>query len=293
MTIETRPDFCLAPHLAQMLSYGCTRLEIGLQARTAAGRAARRAARCWADVQLSWGGSRAQPRFISVSPRCAPSLSTPPPPHPCLPCLHACSPRLRTWRATPTAGTRWRRWASASIWPRTPGSRWAQGRGSRAGWVGGWADHACGCGPSLGCAFGSRPLHARRSTLRHHPPISSTCLPGQVVAHMMPDLPNVGWERDLESFLEFFENPAFRTDGLKVGGGAPAAPQGAGAGGLVWCARAAPAGSQRAPAPSKRTAAPPPPAPPLPRVPAVPHAGHPRYRAVRAVEEGTVPQLPA
>lgn len=31
MTIETRPDFCLTPHLAQMLSYGCTRLEIGLQ----------------------------------------------------------------------------------------------------------------------------------------------------------------------------------------------------------------------------------------------------------------------
>lgn len=33
---------------------------------------------------------------------------------------------------------------------------------------------------------------------------------------MMPDLPNVGWERDLESFREFFENPAFRSDGLKV-----------------------------------------------------------------------------
>lgn len=33
MTIETRPDFCLTPHLSQMLSYGCTRLEIGLQAR--------------------------------------------------------------------------------------------------------------------------------------------------------------------------------------------------------------------------------------------------------------------
>ena len=32
----------------------------------------------------------------------------------------------------------------------------------------------------------------------------------------MPDLPNVGWERDMESFREFFENPAFRTDGLKV-----------------------------------------------------------------------------
>ena len=38
----------------------------------------------------------------------------------------------------------------------------------------------------------------------------------QVIAHMMPDLPNVGWERDIESFREFFENPAFRTDGLKV-----------------------------------------------------------------------------
>ncbi len=32
----------------------------------------------------------------------------------------------------------------------------------------------------------------------------------------MPDLPNVGWERDVESFTEFFENPAFRTDGLKL-----------------------------------------------------------------------------
>ena len=32
----------------------------------------------------------------------------------------------------------------------------------------------------------------------------------------MPDLPNVGWERDMESFQEFFENPAFRTDGLKL-----------------------------------------------------------------------------
>ena len=38
----------------------------------------------------------------------------------------------------------------------------------------------------------------------------------KVIAHMMPDLPNVGWERDMESFREFFENPAFRTDGLKV-----------------------------------------------------------------------------
>lgn len=38
----------------------------------------------------------------------------------------------------------------------------------------------------------------------------------KVVAHMMPDLPNVGWERDVEQFIEFFENPAFRADGLKI-----------------------------------------------------------------------------
>jgi len=33
---------------------------------------------------------------------------------------------------------------------------------------------------------------------------------------MMPDLPNVGVERDLESFKEFFESPSFRADGLKI-----------------------------------------------------------------------------
>jgi len=31
ITIETRPDYCLAPHLSSMLSYGCTRLEVGVQ----------------------------------------------------------------------------------------------------------------------------------------------------------------------------------------------------------------------------------------------------------------------
>jgi elongator complex protein 3 len=38
----------------------------------------------------------------------------------------------------------------------------------------------------------------------------------KVVAHMMPDLPNVDFERDIEQFIEFFENPAFRADGLKI-----------------------------------------------------------------------------
>jgi elongator complex protein 3 len=31
ITIETRPDYCLKPHLSAMLVYGCTRLEIGVQ----------------------------------------------------------------------------------------------------------------------------------------------------------------------------------------------------------------------------------------------------------------------
>lgn len=38
----------------------------------------------------------------------------------------------------------------------------------------------------------------------------------KIVAHMMPDLPNCGSERDIWQFQEFFENPAFRSDGLKL-----------------------------------------------------------------------------
>ena len=38
----------------------------------------------------------------------------------------------------------------------------------------------------------------------------------KVVSHMMPDLPNVGMERDLDQFREYFANPDFRTDGLKI-----------------------------------------------------------------------------
>jgi hypothetical protein len=32
---------------------------------------------------------------------------------------------------------------------------------------------------------------------------------------MMPDLPNMGMERDLDGFKEYFENPLFRSDGEK------------------------------------------------------------------------------
>ena len=33
---------------------------------------------------------------------------------------------------------------------------------------------------------------------------------------MMPDLPNMGMERDYTGFTELFENPQFRPDGLKI-----------------------------------------------------------------------------
>lgn len=38
----------------------------------------------------------------------------------------------------------------------------------------------------------------------------------KVVSHMMPNLPNVDMERDLSQFVEYFESPDFRTDGLKI-----------------------------------------------------------------------------
>ncbi|XP_003746130.1 probable elongator complex protein 3 [Galendromus occidentalis] len=38
----------------------------------------------------------------------------------------------------------------------------------------------------------------------------------KVVTHMMPDLPNVDFERDILQFVELFKNPDFRMDGLKI-----------------------------------------------------------------------------
>lgn len=100
ITIETRPDYCLKPHLNQMLAYGCTRLEIGVQS-------------VYEDV------ARDTNRGHTVRAVCE----------------------------------------SFEL-------------GKEAGF--------------------------------------------KIVSHMMPDLPNVGWDRDLAQFREYFENPAFRSDGLKI-----------------------------------------------------------------------------
>jgi elongator complex protein 3 len=100
ITIETRPDYCLRPHLSSMLEYGCTRIEIGIQA-------------LYEDV------ARDTNRGHTVSAVC----------------------------------------------------------------------HSFQLAKD--CGF-------------------------KVVTHMMPDLPNMGAERDYNGFRELFENPAFRPDGLKL-----------------------------------------------------------------------------
>ncbi|WWC58215.1 elongator complex protein 3 [Kwoniella dejecticola CBS 10117] len=100
ITIETRPDYCLKPHLSQMLRYGCTRLEIGVQS-------------VYEDVARDTN-------------------------------------RGHTVRAV------------------------------------------------------SESFHMSKDAGY------------KIVAHMMPDLPNCGTERDIWQFQEFFENPAFRSDGLKL-----------------------------------------------------------------------------
>ncbi|KAK9412251.1 elongator complex protein 3 [Crotalus adamanteus] len=100
ITIETRPDYCLKRHLSDMLSYGCTRLEIGVQS-------------IYEDV------ARDTNRGHTVKAVC------------------------ESFHLAKDAGFK-------------------------------------------------------------------------VVAHMMPDLPNMGLERDINQFVEFFENPAFRPDGMKL-----------------------------------------------------------------------------
>jgi elongator complex protein 3 len=100
ITIETRPDYCLKPHLDEMLSYGCTRIEIGVQS-------------------IYESVARETNRGHTVAAVCN--------------SFHL----------------------------------------------------------AKDCGF-------------------------KVVTHMMPDLPNTGLDRDLEGFKEYFENPAFRSDGLKL-----------------------------------------------------------------------------
>ncbi|KAL0485002.1 elongator complex protein ELP3 [Acrasis kona] len=100
ITIETRPDYCLKPHLSSMLEYGCTRLEIGVQS-------------VYEDIARDTN------------------------------------------------------------------------RGHTVGSV-------------MKC------FHLAKDT------------GFKVVSHMMPDLPNMGVERDMNGFVEFFENTAFRPDGLKI-----------------------------------------------------------------------------
>lgn len=100
ITIETRPDFCVRPHLSKMLGYGCTRIEIGVQS-------------VYEDV------ARDTNRGHTVGSVC------------------------ESFALAKDAGFK-------------------------------------------------------------------------IVAHMMPNLPNVPMRRDLAQFREYFDNPRFRSDGLKI-----------------------------------------------------------------------------
>lgn len=100
ITIETRPDYCLRPHLSSMLEYGCTRLEIGVQS-------------VYEDIARDTNRG------------------------------HTVGSVMKCFQLAKDTGFK-------------------------------------------------------------------------VVSHMMPDLPNMGQERDMNGFVEFFENPAFRPDGLKI-----------------------------------------------------------------------------
>ncbi|KAK4486130.1 hypothetical protein RD792_008798 [Penstemon davidsonii] len=130
MTIETRPDYCLGPHLRQMLSYGCTRLEIGVQST-------------YEDVARDTNRGHT----VAAVADCF------------------CLAKDAGFKVFLPADMHFAMWLS----------------------------------PFITAAFS--------------PEMASVCV---VVAHMMPDLPNVGVERDLESFKEFFESPSFRADGLKI-----------------------------------------------------------------------------
>ena len=216
MTIETRPDFCLTPHLSQMLSYGCTRLEIGLQVRGV-------------GCCLGWGGVVRNTPGVWVMACCSSVLvqGNCPFSNPISLPFHLQSTYEDVARDTNRGHT------VAAVGECFHLAKDA-GFKVRRGQV------ACGMSLELGLPppvvddpqpLAKQGLHTRlgrgspsccaitcSSPFEHGGPpwLHVPCCP-QVIAHMMPDLPNVGWERDIESFREFFENPAFRTGG-RLGG---------------------------------------------------------------------------
>ncbi|VDM78527.1 unnamed protein product, partial [Strongylus vulgaris] len=159
ITIETRPDYCLPRHLNDMLLYGCTRLEIGF--------------------------TQTLLKFISIS---------------FIFQAVAYSERSKIKCIGITIETR-----PDYCLPRHLNDMLLYG-----------------C-TRLEIGVQSTYEDVARDTNRGHT-VKSVCetfhmskdTGYKVVIHMMPDLPNVGLERDIEQFVELFENPAFRPDGLKL-----------------------------------------------------------------------------
>ena len=125
LTIETRPDFCHPPHLKQMLAYGCTRIEMGVQARLPSCMHAQHARRqhmhavAHTPLSRSCAQERAysnndwQPSHAQSRARCehrgkeiAQQFCNLAAQIPCRARLHhGCRVSTRTWRATRTAAT--------------------------------------------------------------------------------------------------------------------------------------------------------------------------------------------
>lgn len=249
ITIETRPDYCLKPHLNEMLSYGCTRIEIG----------------AW-----SWAVWKGMCRGVIVAVHSRARAVRLDSIHPFTHVLlQASRASTRTWRGTRTGAIPCTLFATASSSPRTAASRsWYVRRSSSVSQSLSQPASQSGVkrkGPlaSWRQSPRARPIHASQQ-----PPLSQT--------HMMPDLPNMGMERDLQGFREYFENPLFRSDGTHT------APRS----NFIRQAPDTPPHSLDSPAhastrPNQR------------RAQDLPDARDPRHGPVRAVEDGQVPKLHA
>ncbi|CAI7783113.1 unnamed protein product [Closterium sp. NIES-53] len=186
----SRPDYCLGPHLRQMLAYGCTRLEIGVQSTyedvardTNRGHTVAAVADCFCLAKDA--GFKVVAHMMLDLPNVGMERDVGSPfPGPSKP--HSLASHFPIPHPQ----------VVAHMMPDLPN-------------VGMERDME-----SLREFMRRGGAHDAGSTQRGHG--EGHGVTQGVVAHMMPDLPNVGMERDMESFREFMHNPAFRTDGLKL-----------------------------------------------------------------------------
>ncbi|CAF3370861.1 unnamed protein product [Rotaria sp. Silwood1] len=187
ITIETRPDYCLKAHLSDMLAYGCTRLEIGVQ--SVYEDVARDTNRGHTVKAVTESFRMAKDSGFKVVSHMMPNLPNVD--------LERDLAQFKEFFENPEF-----RPDGLKLYP---------------------SDMlAYGC-TRLEIGVQSVYEDVARDTNRGHTVKAVTesfrmakDSGFKVVSHMMPNLPNVDLERDLAQFKEFFENPEFRPDGLKL-----------------------------------------------------------------------------